>query len=249
MWKSDTNANVLPSKSPWSSQLKLILNFPPQCLAGAGGARAASRFPNSQVVTLPATAAGHRPSSERAAELAWESRGCPGTVHLHAPRTRTGLRGLGLGFASLGSSPSSESLRSAPQVRVTDLQPSRLAFGQGQPECRSHRLLGGALPTRRDCGFQGARLKLAVRRAQGLGHAVCSAHAGDSRCLGLRNQSPHTHWAHPASAPPVSSVFSDLLTVHVTCWLLLRMVHEFPRAAVTSWVTRALITATSVVAL
>lgn len=50
VWKSDTNANVLPSKSPWSSQLKFILNFPPQ--AGGTRAGAPSRFPHSQAVIL-----------------------------------------------------------------------------------------------------------------------------------------------------------------------------------------------------
>jgi hypothetical protein len=64
--KSDTNANVLPSKSPWSSQLKSALNFPPRCLLGAGGwgAQAASHFPRSQVVILPCSAASCRLSSE-----------------------------------------------------------------------------------------------------------------------------------------------------------------------------------------
>lgn len=41
--KSYTNANVLPSKSPWSSQLKSVLNFPPLCLLGVGGGE--SRLP------------------------------------------------------------------------------------------------------------------------------------------------------------------------------------------------------------
>lgn len=36
VWKFDTNADVLPPKSPGSLQLKLILNFPPWGLRGAG---------------------------------------------------------------------------------------------------------------------------------------------------------------------------------------------------------------------
>lgn len=68
--KSDTNANVLPFKSPWSSQLKSVLNFPPRCLlgVGVGGAQAASRFPRSQVIILPCSADSCRLSSECTAE-------------------------------------------------------------------------------------------------------------------------------------------------------------------------------------
>lgn len=43
VWKSDTNANVLPSKSPRSPQLKLILNFPPQ--RGRGDPERLPAFP------------------------------------------------------------------------------------------------------------------------------------------------------------------------------------------------------------
>lgn len=101
MRKSDTNANVLPPKSPWCSQWKLILNFPPPVPRGRGSP-AASPFPDSQVVTLPAAAAGHRLSSERgcAGRRAPDS----GTGHLHAPRGRARPPAAVWGFAVLGFS-------------------------------------------------------------------------------------------------------------------------------------------------
>lgn len=49
--KSDTNANVLPSKSPWSSQLKSALNFPPRCLLGVGGWGSPGCFSLSKVTS------------------------------------------------------------------------------------------------------------------------------------------------------------------------------------------------------
>ena len=68
VWKSDTIANVLPSKSPGSLQLKCILNFPPH-MSRAGGPQATSHFPNSQVIILSPGATGHGLSSGRTAEM------------------------------------------------------------------------------------------------------------------------------------------------------------------------------------
>lgn len=146
MWKSDTNANVLPSKSPWSSQLKLILNFPPQCLVGAGGAGAASRFPNSQVVTLPATTASHRSSSECAVELAWESGDCPGTIHHQLPTEGPASRGSVWALLSWGPLLAPRAQGRRPRFE-SDLERSRPVCGQVQSESCSHRLPGRAPPT------------------------------------------------------------------------------------------------------
>lgn len=200
MRKSDTNANVLPPKSPWCSQWKLILNFPPPVPRGRGSP-AASPFPDSQVVTLPAAAAGHRLSSERgcAGRRAPDS----GTGHLHAPRGQGPASGSCLGLCR-------------PGVLLT---PAGWRVDQGQKESCSrprswaapcpHR---GTVASRALCQGVGCLDAWTPRWAQGRGHAVCSDWVS-----GTRGPEAPTDTARPASSLGFLCALRPLLNVHVSC--------------------------------